>query len=272
MYWLKIKIGLEPVTELSAGEYLEDRRREQPSYLGPSFATICAYRGNAAMMHYQAAPDENAVLEPEGFLLVDSGGHYLEGTTDVTRTIALGKITHQMRQHFTAVLRANLALADAKFLEGCTGQNLDILAREPLWELGLDYKCGTGHGVGHILNVHEGPNAFRWKKRQGKDEDFALKAGMITTDEPGVYLAGEYGIRIENELLCKKAQKNEYGQFLCFETITYAPVDLDAVDAESLTEKEKMLLNQYHETVYKTLSPYLTAEETHWLKEYTRKI
>lgn len=272
MYWLKTNIGKAPVTELSASDYLEEQRRVQEHFLDLSFDTICAYGANAAMMHYAATPESNAVLQPEGFLLVDSGGHYLEGTTDITRTMALGPVSDEMRRHFTAVLRANLNLAAAKFLSGCCGRNLDILAREPLWEMGLDYKCGTGHGVGHILNVHEGPNSFRWKRRGDEDDNAELKEGMITTDEPGVYIEGAYGVRIENELVCRKAEKNEYGQFLCFETITYAPIDLDAVDGEQMTGRERELLNQYHRKVYETLSPYLNGTERDWLKEYTRAI
>lgn len=272
MYWLKTNIGKAPVTELSASDYLEEQRRAQEHFLDLSFDTICAYGANAAMMHYAATPESNAVLQPEGFLLVDSGGHYLEGTTDITRTMALGPVSDEMRRHFTAVLRANLNLAAAKFLSGCCGRNLDILAREPLWELGLDYKCGTGHGVGHILNVHEGPNSFRWKRRGDEDDNAELKEGMITTDEPGVYIEGAYGVRIENELVCRKAEKNEYGQFLCFETITYAPIDLDAVDGEQMTGREREILNQYHRKVYETLSPYLNVAERDWLKEYTRAI
>lgn len=272
MYWLKNHIGKEEITEISASDYLEARRREQEHFLELSFSTISAYGPNAAMMHYSASKESNAVLRPEGFLLVDSGGHYLEGTTDITRTIALGALTQRQKQHFTAVLRANLNLAAAKFLYGCRGMNLDILAREPLWELGIDYKCGTGHGVGHILNVHEGPNGFRWRVVQERSDSAVLEEGMITTDEPGVYLEGEYGIRTENELICCKGEKNEYGQFMHFETITYAPIDLDAVDCEVMSEKEKKLLNEYHRMVYEKLSPYLTKEEGVWLKEYTRAI
>lgn len=272
MYWLKNNIGKEPMTEISVSNYLEARRREQEHFLDLSFDTICAYGANGAMMHYSAAPESDAVLKPEGFLLVDSGGHYLEGTTDITRTMALGSITDEMRRYFTAVCRANLNLADAKFLHGCRGLNLDILARAPLWSMDMDYKCGTGHGVGYILNVHEGPNGFRWKQREGGDENAVLEEGMITTDEPGVYIEGAYGIRIENELLCKKTRKNEYGQFMCFENITYAPIDLDAIDPEEMTGKERELLNAYHKKVYDTLSPYMTEDENRWLQEYTRAI
>lgn len=272
MYWLKTKIEKEEITELSASEYLLERRKEQEHFLDVSFDTICAYGEHAAMMHYAATEESNVRLKPEGFLLVDSGGHYLEGTTDITRTMALGPVTEEMRQHFTAVVRANFNLASVKFLHGCRGANLDILAREPLWNLGIDYKCGTGHGVGHILNVHEGPNAFRYKLQPELKDNAVLEEGMITTDEPGVYIEGAYGIRIENELVCRKAEKNDYGQFMCFETITWAPVDLDAIDPAAMNEKEREVLNAYHRKVYDVLSPYMTKEERDWLKEYTRAI
>lgn len=272
MYWLKQNIGKMEITEISASDYLEERRKEQEHFLDLSFDTISAYGANAAMMHYSATPETNAILKPEGFLLVDSGGHYLEGTTDITRTIALGKLTEEEKLHFTAVCRANLNLADAKFLQGCRGINLDILARGPLWDLGIDYKCGTGHGVGHILNVHEGPNGFRWKIVPERNDSCELEEGMITTDEPGVYLEGKYGIRTENELICKKGEKNEYGQFMYFENITYAPIDLDAILPEEMSRAERRRLNEYHKMVYETLSPYMTEEENIWLKEYTREI
>lgn len=272
MYWLKTNIGKVPMTEISASDYLEARRREQEHFIELSFDTICAYGPNAAMMHYAATPESNAKLRPEGFLLVDSGGHYFEGTTDITRTMALGPVTDEMRTHFTAVCRSNLNLAAAKFLHGCTGLNLDILARGPLWEMGIDYRCGTGHGVGYLLNVHEGPNGFRWRVVPERHDNGVLEPGMITTDEPGVYLEGKYGIRTENELVCREAEKNEYGQFLCFENITYAPIDLDAVDPEQMTGRERALLNAYHKKVYETLSPHMTEEENEWLKTYTRDI
>ena len=271
MYWLKTNIGKQEITEISASDKLESFRREQENFLDLSFDTISAYGANAAMMHYSATEESNALLKPEGLYLVDSGGHYLEGTTDITRTMALGPITDEMRLHFTTVLCSNLNLAAAKFLQGCTGRNLDILSRGPLWKLGIDYKCGTGHGVGYILNVHEGPNSIRWQKREGVP-DAELLEGMITTDEPGVYIEGAYGIRTENELLCKKGMKNEYGQFMEFETITYAPIDLDALDPAVMTREQRELLNDYHKEVYKVLSPYMTQEENQWLKEYTRAV
>ena len=272
MYWLKTNIGKIPMTEISASDYLEARRREQENFIDLSFTTISAYGVNAAMMHYSATPESNTVLKPEGFLLVDSGGHYYEGTTDITRTFVLGPISDEMKQHFTAVCRSNMKLANAKFLYGACGLNLDILARGPLWDMGIDYKCGTGHGVGYILNVHEGPNGFRWKIVPERHDSGVLEEGMITTDEPGVYLEGKYGIRTENELVCRKAEKNEYGQFMEFENITYAPIDLDGIDPEQMSPREKQMLNDYHKKVYEVLSPYMTEEENEWLKKYTRAI
>lgn len=272
MYWLKTNVGKIAMTEITASDYLAERRKERKGFLDLSFDTIAAYEANGAMMHYCATLESAAVLEPRGFLLVDSGGHYYQGTTDITRTMALGPITEKQREHFTIVLRSNLNLAAAKFLYGCNGHNLDILSRGPLWELGLDYKCGTGHGVGYLLNVHEAPNGFRWKIVPERKDSAIFEEGMVTTDEPGVYLEGEYGIRTENELVCCKAEKNEYGQFMKFETITYAPIDLDAIDPELLTKREKQLLNDYHHMVYEKLSPYLTEEEQKWLQVYTRAV
>lgn len=272
MYWLKTNIGKIEISEISASDYLEERRKEQEHYLDLSFDTISAYAAHGAMMHYSATEESNAVLKPEGFLLVDSGGHYLEGTTDITRTFALGTLTEEEKQHFTAVCRSNMNLANAKFLYGCCGINLDILARGPLWDLGIDYRCGTGHGVGHILNVHEGPNGFRWKIVPERNDSGRLEEGMITTDEPGVYIEGKYGIRTENELICVKDEKNEYGQFMRFENITYVPIDLDAILPEEMSAKERRELNEYHQMVYEKVSPYLTDEEREWLKTYTRPI
>lgn len=272
MYWLKKNIGKMEITEISASDYLEARRREQEGFLDLSFDTISAYGPNAAMMHYSATEESNAVLQTKGFLLVDSGGHYYEGSTDITRTMALGELTEEEKLYFTTVARSNLNLAAAKFLYGCNGQNLDILSREPLWEMGMDYRCGTGHGIGYLLNVHEGPNGFRWKIVPERSDSAVLEAGMITTDEPGVYIEGKFGIRTENELICQEAEKNEYGQFMVFENVTYAPIDLDAIIPEEMTGREKKLLNEYHKMVYEKLSPYMTAEENEWLKEYTRAI
>lgn len=270
--WLKEHIGKEEITEISASDYLEKQRRAQPLNQGLSFPTISAYGPNAAMMHYIATPESCAVLKPEGFLLVDSGGHYLDGTTDITRTYVLGPITETMKKHYTSVVRGMLNLSGARFLEGLTGLSLDYLAREPMWALGIDYRCGTGHGVGYLLSVHEGPNEFRPFVRPGSPQPVALKPGMITTDEPGIYLDHQYGIRCENELLCVEDEENEYGRFLKFELITYCPIDLDGIDTQYMTKREIRLLNEYHEKVYQTLKDHLTAEEASWLREATRPV
>lgn len=272
MYWLKKNVSKETITEYSAAEYLLSLRKEQEGFLEPSFETISAYNANAAMMHYCADEKTAAVLAPQGFLLVDSGGQYYEGTTDITRTYVLGDVPYEWKRHYTAVLRGMLALSDARFLHGCRGINLDILARGPLWQMGLDYRCGTGHGVGYLLNVHEAPNGFRWRIVPERNDSCILEEGMVTTNEPGVYVEGSHGIRIENELLCKKGEKNEYGQYMYFEPLTMAPIDLDAVLPEEMTATEKKILNDYHKKVYETLLPYMSKEESVWLREVTRAI
>ncbi len=272
MYWLKTNAGQVPMDEYTVGCRVDETREQTEHFLDLSFDTICACGPNGAMMHYAAEKVSASRIKPEGFLLVDSGGHYLEGTTDITRTFVLGPVTEQMRRHFTTVTRSMLALANARFLSGCDGSSLDILAREPLWTLGIDYRCGTGHGVGHLLSVHEGPNGFRWQATPKQRERSTLEPGMITTDEPGVYLEGEYGIRIENELLCVEDEKNEYGQFLRFETITLCPIDLDGIEPSLLSEQERTWLNDYHRQVYKMVAPHLTEDERTWLTKYTEEI
>lgn len=272
MYWLKNNIGKEQITEISASDYLEKLRRENEGFVEPSFETISAYNANAAMMHYSVDKGTNATLEPKGLLLVDSGGQYFEGTTDITRTFILGEIDDEIKKHYTLVTKSMLNLANAKFLHGCTGLNLDILARGPLWNIGIDYKCGTGHGVGYMLNVHEGPNGFRWKRVPERNDGCVLEAGMVTTDEPGVYIEGSHGIRIENELVCVELEENEYGQFMGFDTITYVPIDLDGIDVKWLDETDIERLNIYHKTVFEKISPYLDSQEVEWLKKYTRKL
>ena len=272
MYWLKNNIGKIDITEISATQKLEDLRREQDKFIEPSFSTIAAYKDHAAMMHYSATEESNYKLEPRDLFLVDSGGQYFDGTTDITRTIALGPIHEKIRRDFTNVVRGMIRLSKAKFLYGCRGYNLDILARGPLWEEGIDYKCGTGHGIGFLLNVHEGPNGFRWKVREGIDDTCILEEGMVTTNEPGVYVENSHGIRIENEIVVRKAEKNEYGQFMDFEVITFAPIDLDAIDESLLLKDERVYLNNYHKQVYEKIAPYLNEEEKQWLKIYTREI
>ena len=265
IYWLKKHIGKENITEMSASDYLEDRRREQEGFIEISFDTISAYNENAAMLHYEPSRENDTELHPQGFLLVDSGGQYYEGTTDITRTIVLGDLPDDWKRNYTLTLKGHINLANAKFLSGCKGTNLDIICREPLWKIGLDYKCGTGHGVGYCLNVHEAPNAFRWKERKG--DNAVLEVGMITTDEPAVYAEGSHGIRIESELLCVNAEKNEYGQFLEFENVTYVPIDKEAIDVRYLSDVDIDEINDYHKMVYDKMNSYFEGEELDWLKD-----
>ena len=269
LYWLKTNIGKETITELSASDKLESLRAEQKNFLWPSFGPISAYGPHAAMCHYSSSKETNCELKEGSFYLTDTGGNYMEGSTDITRTIALGEIPHELKVHFTNVLRGNLALANAKFLYGCTGQNLDILARQYLWNMNLDFNHGTGHGIGYLLSIHEAPCRIRW---QYGLEVTPLQEGMILSDEPGVYIENSHGIRLENELLIQKGVKNEYGQFMHFETITYVPFDLDAIDPSLMRDDEKELLNHYHKQVYDIVSPHLTVDEREWLKFNTRKI
>ena len=258
-----------PLTESSAAAYLDHLRSELPGYEGLSFSTISAYGPNAAMMHYTAVPGvSDAELKPEGMLLVDSGGQYLTGTTDVTRTIALGPVTDQMKKHYTLTAVSNLQLMGAVFMDGCTGMNLDILAREPMWKEGLDYKCGTGHGIGYFLNVHESPPSIRWKVFPGR-RDEPLEPGMIVSDEPGVYLEGEYGIRIETILEVVLHKENEWGRFLSFEPLTLVPFDRNLIDAAYLTPETRELLNEYHMRVFAEISPLLEEDGRNWLREQT---
>ena len=273
MYWLKQNAGKAPMDELSVTDRLLALRQEQEHFISTSFDTICAYRENAAMMHYKATEDSSATIEAKDLLLIDSGAQYLEGTTDITRTFAMGEVDKEQKEHFTAVLCGMLNLQNAKFLHGVTGIGLDILARGPMWDLGIDYRCGTGHGVGYLLSVHEGPNAFRWYKSPTRNEDTVMEAGMVTTDEPGIYIEGSHGIRIENELVCKKLEMNEYGQFMGFEAITCAPIDLDAVIPEQMTARQRGWLNAYHAFVLEKLEPLMANEdERAWLRHATRAI
>ncbi len=272
MYWLKKNIGRIPMTEISAAGHLEELRRQQEGYLEPSFNTISAYGENAAMCHYSATPQSDRTLEPRGLYLVDSGGQYLEGTTDITRTIALGPVTDEEREHFTLVAMSMLRLGHARFLYGCRGLSLDYIARQPLWERGLNYDHGTGHGVGYLLNVHERPNGIRYKTVQERMDSAVIEEGMICSDEPGLYMEGSHGIRTENLIVCRKAEKNAYGQFMEFEYLTFAPIDLDALDVSLMEKKDIEYLNEYHRQVYEKISPYLSEEERLWLKQVTREI
>ncbi|WP_324284157.1 aminopeptidase P family protein [Fusobacterium polymorphum] len=266
MYWLKNNYKKENITEFSAEEKINSLREKIEGYIDLSFSTISAFGKNAAMMHY-SAPEKNSTKIEDGVYLLDSGGTYLKGTTDITRTFFLGKVGKQEKTDNTLVLKGMLALSRAKFLFGATGTNLDVLARQFLWNVGIDYKCGTGHGVGHILNVHEGPHGIRFQYNPQR-----LEVGMIVTNEPGAYIEGSHGIRIENELLVKEACETEHGKFLEFETITYAPIDLDGIVKTLLTKEEKQQLNEYHSEVYKKLSSYLNKKEKEFLKEYTKSI
>lgn len=272
MKWLHENVGKTEITEISAAEKLEQLRGQMEHYLGPSFDPIMGFDAHGAIIHYSAAPETDAALEPHGFLLSDTGGHYLEGSTDVTRTFVLGPLTPEMRHHYTMVLRGNLALAGAVFKKGCGGLNLDLLARAPFWEEGLDYNHGTGHGVGYLLNVHEGPQNIRYRLVNGAAQDAPMEPGMITSDEPGLYLEGKYGIRLENLELCVERQVTDYGTFLGFDTLTLCPFERDAIVPEELSIKERAQLNAYHRKVFETLSPYFNEEETAWLRKATAEI
>lgn len=266
MYWLKTNVGKIALDEVSISDKLEAFRREQKDFYDLSFDTICGYKENAALMHYKALPEKCAKVSNEGMLLIDSGGQYMDGTIDTTRTFVLGNISDIQKRDFTIALKALLRLQNAHFISGTTGTNLDILARGIIYEYNLDYRCGTGHGVGHFLNVHEGPNGFRPKDRPGSAPSCPLEPGMITTNEPGIYIEGSHGVRHENEMLCVEVENNEYGQFLKFEPITYVPFDLDGLNLELLSNHEIKQINEYQQFVYDKISPYLSNEEKNWLQ------
>ena len=271
IYWLKSQIGKTKITEISAAEQLEQFRNTQEHYVEPSFAPIIAYKEHGAIVHYSATKESDVELKPESFVLADTGGHYLEGTTDITRTIALGSLTQEEKEMYTTVLKGHIQLEMARFLQGCSGQSLDVLARTPLWEKGLDYNHGTGHGVGYLLSVHEGPNSFRYRPSVNGRNDCVFEEGMITSDEPGIYLEGKFGIRLENMIVCQKDMENDYGSFLCFDALTLVPFERSAIIAEELSTKEKEWLNKYHQKVFETIAPYLTEEEAGWLREETQE-
>ncbi|GFI21486.1 aminopeptidase [Lachnospiraceae bacterium] len=271
LFWMKENVGKVSMDERSVAAKLDSMRAKIPGFLDLSFPTISAYKANAAMAHYSATPEHFSIIEAEGLYLVDSGGQYEGGTTDVTRTIALGTVTDEMKFHFTKVACSMLRLADIKFLYGCTGRNLDIIAREPLWQCGLDYKHGTGHGIGYILNVHEGPHSLRWQYRQELPET-ELEEGMILSDEPGMYVQDSHGIRTENIIETVKENKNEYGQFMGFRHLTYVPIDLDIIDTQYMEASDICKLNAYHESVYNKLSPYFEGEQLEMLRKATRPI
>ncbi|CAK7060268.1 peptidase M24 [Tissierella sp. P1] len=267
LYWLDKNIGKIPITEMSAQERLLEFRKEQEGFIEPSFNTISAYKANAAMMHYSASEDSNAEIKKEGLYLVDSGGQYLDGTTDITRTVVMGPITAEEKRDFTLTLKGHINLGNARFLYGATGHSLDVLARYPLWQEGIDYKCGTGHGIGYLLGVHEGPHRIAMVANT-----VVLKKGMIASIEPGVYKAGSHGIRIENIVVVQEDIKTDSGQFMKFEILSFVPIDIEAIDVNLLSEEERSWVNEYHKEVFDKLSPYLNEEEKAWLREETRSI
>lgn len=270
MYWLKKNIGKIPMTERSVSAKLEEFRAQQDGYIGASFEPISAFGEHGAIVHYSAARESDAGLEEGRLLLMDTGGHYWEGSTDITRTFALGGVSYEEKEHFTLVARAMLRLAYTVFLHGCTGANLDCIAREVFWKERLNFNHGTGHGVGYLMNIHEDPVNFRW--REGRTPAQRLEKNMVITDEPGIYIEGSHGIRLENELLVQEDEENEYGQFMRFEILTCAPLDLDAILPEKMSGDERMMLNRYHESVYERISPFLEKDERDWLREYTRPV
>ena len=261
IYWIKNNVGKIYIDEITAANKLEAFRKEQENFMGISFDTICGYKEHGAIIHYSATNESKKEIHPVSFLLVDSGGQYLEGTTDITRTISLGKLSEKERLYYTLVLKGHLALSNAVFRNGTNGAELDVLARLPLYKHGLNYNHGTGHGVGSFLNVHEGPQNISPTPRA----DYPFKEGMITSNEPGIYLAGEFGIRIENLILCKKAFETDFGTFLSFDDLTLVPYDIESIDQNELTKEEKELIKNYHTKVYETLKDYLTNEEKAWL-------
>lgn len=271
IYWLKTHVGQEKITELSAAEKLEEFRKQQEGYVEPSFNPIIAYGAHGAIIHYSATEESNVQMQAKSLCLADTGGHYLEGSTDITRTISLGELTEEEKRIYTLVLRGHLNLAAVRFPHGICGANLDCLARQPLWEAGLDYNHGTGHGVGYLLSVHEDPQRIRWRI-DGNGGETVLEEGMLISNEPGVYLANKFGVRVESLVLCRKDEETEFGTFLYFDTLTVVPFDRAAIDVTLLTEEERKNLNAYHERVYKTISPYLTEEERAWLKEETKTL
>ncbi|WP_026516959.1 aminopeptidase P family protein [Butyrivibrio sp. MC2021] len=272
IYWVKKNVGKIPMTEYSAAMKLDGMRAELPGFIELSFPTISAYKANAAMAHYEATEDNCAEVKPEGMLLVDSGATYTGGTTDVTRTIVVGEISDEIKKHYTATVAGMLQLANAKFMDGCTGRNVDIFARQPLWDIDIDYNHGTGHGIGYMLNVHEGPQNIRWRFAPGMEEA-TLQPGMIVSDEPGVYIEGSHGIRIENIVEVVKRNENEYGKFYGFDHLTYVPIDLEAIDKRFMKPENVQALNDYHARVYERLLPLIEDQDVKaWLKEATRAI
>ena len=267
LHWLDKNIGTMEITEISASDKLEELRREGDNYVSLSFETISGYKDHAAIVHYSATKDTEYKLENKGMLLLDSGAQYLDGTTDITRTIVLGEITDEEKRDFTLVLKGHIALSKAKFTYGTTGTQLDILARMPLLEDGKNFRHGTGHGIGFLLSVHEGPHRISPVYSKVK-----LESGMLVTNEPGFYKDGEYGIRTENIMLVREDCENEYGDFMKFETTTLCPIDLRGIEKELLNDGELKWLNDYHSDVYRSLRIHLNKQEQEWLKVQTREL
>ena len=267
LVWLTDQVPKGSITELDIGEQVAHFRSNQPNWLGPSFDPIAAYKENAAMMHYKATQENHAVIGSEGFLLIDSGGQYMDGTTDITRTVALGPVTKEEQVDYTLTLKAHIGLSQAIFLEGTCGPHIDVLARRHMWNRGLDYKCGTGHGIGYALGVHEGPHRIR-----NNDKAVPLEPGMLVTNEPGVYKPGRHGVRIENTVCVRLHQQTEFGRFYRFETISFCPIDTTPIVLDLLTDDEKDWLNAYHRTVYETLAPQLEGRVLERLQEWTKPV
>jgi len=267
LYWLRQNIGNSAITEYSAGRKLNEFRSKQEGYKGESFSSIVGYKNHGAIVHLSVDANNALPLEPEGILLIDSGGQYLSGTTDITRTVALGEVTAQQKTDFTLVLKGMIALTTTVFPVGTTGCQIDILARKPLLERSLNYGHGTGHGVGHFLNVHEGPVSIRTDLNPNP-----IEPEMVFSNEPAIYRNELYGIRIENLIVCIEKEENEFGKFLEFETLTLCPIDTNLIDFELLTFAEKTWLNSYHLRVKNELTRYLDKEHLLFLAEITKPL
>ncbi len=266
-YWLEQNVPTGHVSEITIAEKLREFRSQQDLYVGESFSTIAGYGAHGAIVHYSATPESNVTIKNEGFLLIDSGAQYLDGTTDITRTVALGPLSDRQKRDFTLVLKGHIAIATSIFPQGTRGAQIDAFARHFLWNYGLNYLHGTGHGIGHFLNVHEGPQNIRLE-----ENPTPLTPGMVTSNEPGVYIAGEYGIRTENLILTVHHSTTDFGDFNAFETLTFFPIDKKAIDITLLTADEKEWLNNYHKTVYEKLSPQLVGAEKEWLRKATEAL
>ncbi len=265
--YIKENAHTETITETFVDKLLIKNRSSMENYLMPSFDTIAAYNENGAMLHYSATPQNEATIKNSGFLLIDSGAQYLDGTTDITRTISLGNLTEEMKKDFTLTLKSMIAVSKARFLKGTCGNAIDMLARQPMWNNGLDYKCGTGHGLGFCLNVHEGPQGI-----SPRNKDVEFKVGMVLTNEPGVYKENKYGIRTENTLVVVDDLKTDIDTFYKFKTLSFFPIDVDAINKNLLTEEEVMWINDYHKQTYGKLSPFLNNDEKNWLQNETRSL